>query len=284
MNQPPYDQRPQAYPPQGQAHRPAMPPGGNYQQPVTQQPSRQPQPPRKGRGLKTILFLMALMVVVGIVLQSTLFRVRTISVYGNVNLSKEDVIIQSGLSEGQNIFAINKAQVESRINANRYLKYQSLRREYPDAVTLVVYERVPCASLQSLGIQYTIDKTGMVLEQTEQLTPMEGLVVLTGVQVDQAVVGRSLILKNEKQLSAVENILYELETKGMLNEISELNVSDLDNLYLVSMDGFSIRLGAREQIGAKLISFSAVHKELLLQGYTGGTIDVSAPIYPTYIP
>ncbi|MBQ8537610.1 MAG: FtsQ-type POTRA domain-containing protein [Clostridia bacterium] len=290
MNQPPYSKPPQGYPTNGRQPgrvpvRQAAPKGSCSPPQAAGKPQvNPPPPPRKGRGLKTILGLMALLVVVGVILQSTLFRVRSINVYGNVNLSAEEIVVQSGLAQGQNIFAINKEQVEERINANRYLKYQSLRRDYPDTVTLVVYERVPCATLQSLGIQYTLDKTGMVLEQTEQLTPMEGLVVLTGVQVEQATVGRSLILKSEQQLTACQGVLYELETQGMLREISELNVSDLDNLYLVSLDGFSIRLGAYEQIRAKLISFSAVHDELLRQGYTGGTIDVSAPIYPTYIP
>ncbi|MBQ2700412.1 MAG: FtsQ-type POTRA domain-containing protein [Clostridia bacterium] len=279
MNHPPYPGGNQAYSPQTQG----QPPRDAGRPPQGPGPGQTP-PPRKGRGLKTILCLMALLVVIGVILHSTLFRVRQIQVYGNVNISAEEVVIQSGLAQGQNIFAIDKAQVERNINANRYLKYQSLRRDYPDMVTLVVYERVPCATFQSLGIQYVMDKTCMVLEQTEQLTPMTDRVVVTGVQVEQAALGRTLVLRDEEQLQVCQGILYELENQGMLTGISELNVSDLDNLYLVSMDGFSIRLGAYEQIGPKLISYTAVHKELVRQGYSGGTIDVSAPVYPTYIP
>lgn len=273
MNQPPYPTGQRAYHPQQQP--PVRPPQNGLTPPAR---------PHKGRGLKTLLGLMALLVVVGIVLHSTVFRVRSINVYGNVNLSADEVVIQSGLAEGQNIFAIDKEQVEKRINANRYLKFQSLRRDYPDTVTLVVYERVPCAAFQSLGIQYMMDKSCMILEQTEHLTPMDGMIVVTGVQVDQAVMGSTLKLRDEDQLTACQGILYELETKGLLGAMSELNVSDLGNLYLVSVDGFSIRLGAYEQIGAKLISCMAVHKELINRGYANGTIDVSAPVYPTYIP
>lgn len=264
---------PGAYPPQ------ARPQGPNPQ--GREQPAQQP---RKGRGLKTLFLLMALLVTVGIILQSTLFRVRSIQVYGNVNLSDEEVILQSGLASGQNIFAVNKEQVAQRIDQNRYLKFQSLRRDYPDTVTLVVYERLPCATLQSLGIQYTLDKTGRVLEETEHMTPMEGLVVVTGMRVEQAVVGREITSHTPEQLAVLKEVLYELDTKGMQQEISELNVSDLDNLYLVSVDGFSIRLGDSAQIGPKLISFQAVHEELLRMEKSGGTIDVSAPVYPTYIP
>jgi len=271
MNQQPYSQGQWPQPP----YNPVRPPQNGLTPPA---------PVKKGKGLKILLALMALLVAVGVVLHSTVFRVRSINIYGNVNLSAEEVVIQSGLAEGQNIFAIDKKMVEKNINANRYLKFQSLRRDYPDTVTLVVYERVPCAAFQSLGIQYTMDKTCMILEQTEYLTPMDGMIVVTGAQVDHALVGQTLALRDEDQLTACQGILYELETKGLMGAMSELNVSDLGNLYLVSVDGFSIRLGTYEQIGPKLISCMAVHKELVSRGYSGGTIDVSAPVYPTYIP
>ena len=174
--------------------------------------------------------------------------------------------------------------MEERINQNRYLKFQSLRRDYPDAITLVVYERVPCTSIKSLGVQYTLDKTGMVLEATQTLTPEKGLLVLTGMKVSKATVGRVIEPEDPRKLAVYETMIYELETKGMLSGISELNVSDLDNLYLVSVDGYSIRLGSTEQLSAKLISYTAVWEALKGMGKYGGTIDVSSPVYPTYIP
>lgn len=273
-------------PPRGQPGQPpGQPPAGGGAPPAQGQPAApQPEKPRRGKGLKTLIALALLLVIVGIVLHSTLFKIRYINVYGNVNLSQEEIVIQSGLAKDQNIFSVDKHQVEERINSNRYLKYQNLRRDYPDTITLVVYERVPCATFQTLGIQYTVDKTGMVLEQTEELTPVPGMIVMTGIKVEQAGVGRQLILKSEKQLKAMQEILYEIEMKGLDERISELNLSDLENLYLVTVDGFSVRLGPYEMIGPKLISLDAVHQELLRRELSGGTIDVSAPIYPTYIP
>jgi len=292
-----YPPQPAGYPPKRQ---PAMQDPGSARRPneglnepyYPPQEGRNPsgssmppvQPAKKGHGLKTVLMILALLVVVGVILHSTLFKVRTIAVYGNVNFTDEEIVLQSGMAVGQNILAVDKKQVEERINQNRYLKFQSLRRDYPDAITLVVYERVPCTSLKSLGVQYTLDKTGMVLEATQVLTPEEGLVVLTGMKVNKAVVGRTIEPEDARQLALYEEILYELESKGMLEGISELNVSDLDNLYLVSVDGYSIHLGSAEQIGAKLISYTAVREALIGMGKYGGTIDVSSPVYPTYIP
>ena len=91
------------YPPSQTSYPPQQ--GEGQRTPPVQRSA--PQTPPKGRGLQTVLMILALLVIVGVVLHSTLFRVRNISVYGNVNFTDEEVVLQSGMATGQNIFAVD---------------------------------------------------------------------------------------------------------------------------------------------------------------------------------
>ena len=48
--------------------------------------------------------------------------------------------------------------------------------------------------------------------------------------------------------------------------------------------GFSVRLGTSERLHAKLRSLLLTEAELVGRGYASGSIDVSSPEKPTYIP
>ena len=69
-----------------------------------------------------------------------------------------------------------------------------------------------------------------------------------------------------------------------ISQISELNLSDVDNLYLVSVDGFTVRLGDDANIQAKIGSMRAVFDYLRANSLSRGSVDVTDYVKPTYIP
>ena len=71
---------------------------------------------------------------------------------------------------------------------------------------------------------------------------------------------------------------------GAMDQILELDLSDMDNLFLVSTDGYSVRLGNSENLHAKLRAMLMTLDWLRQEGYGAGTVDVSVPVNPTYIP
>lgn len=227
--------------------------------------------------------MLLLIVIAGVVAQSTLFRLKHVVVSGCVNLTAQEVIERSGLFYGQNLLSINKETIEKSVNADRYLVFQDLTRDYrTGTVTLSVYERVPMCIMQTLGIQYTIDTMGYVLEQTEELSLIDGLIVLTGLKTNSCYLGQRVGALNPDQLRAYQSIMYELNLMDYADQISELNVLDLDNLYLVSKDGMAVRLGDASFMHGKILSLMTVREELEKMGKKNGTIDVSMPVYPVY--
>ena len=72
--------------------------------------------------------------------------------------------------------------------------------------------------------------------------------------------------------------------EGLSGDIRSVNLADQDNLLMELRSGHSVRLGSSDNLHAKLKSLKYTARELTGRTDTTGTIDVSDPENPTYIP
>ena len=247
-----------------------------------QNTNKRPHP--KGRGLWAVFCILFVLVGVGVILYSTIFRLKRVQVMGTSYRTPQEVVTQAGIAEGDNILLLDEKLIREKINADRYLVFQDMQRDYPDGLILKVQERVPRVNIQSMGVQYTLDVEGMVLEQTQSLQLSDGMIAVTGLDIASIATGRYMALRKEVQLSAYKKVMAELVLQETISHISELNLSNVDNLYLISVDGFTVRLGDVSDIQAKIGSMRAVLSYLHANNLSKGSIDVSDPVQPTYIP
>jgi cell division protein FtsQ len=231
-----------------------------------------------------VLLSLLVLLGVGVILHSTLFRLKQVQVVGISHRTPEEVVTLAGVAMGDNILLMDEEKIRDKINSDRYLVFQSMQRDYPDGLIIEVYERKPIANIQSMGMQYTLDGEGMVLEQTQMLQLEEGMVAVTGMQIVSSVLGQYITCQAAEQLSAYRQVMTELAAQGAASQISELNLQDMDNLYLISVDAFTIRLGDDTDMRAKIGAMRAVLEYLRQNGREKGSVDVSAPVNPTYIP
>lgn len=238
----------------------------------------------KGRGLWAVLCSLFVLVGVGIILHSTLFRLKRVQVVGSEYRTPQEVVMLAGVAQGDNILLLDRDKIRDNINKDRYLIFRDMQRDYPDGLIIQVYERIPRANIQSMGEQYTLDGEGMVLERSQTLQLTEGLTTVTGLQITSSTLGRYITCQKEEQLATYRKVMSELALQETISQISELNLANMDNLYLVSVDGFTIRLGNEGDMQAKIGAMRAVLDYLHQAGREKGSVDVSAPINPTYIP
>ena len=66
--------------------------------------------------------------------------------------------------------------------------------------------------------------------------------------------------------------------------LRELDMSSMDSIYLTTRDDFFVRLGSEDDLHAKLRAFLITREKVLQMGYAKGTIDVTDPGRPTYLP
>ena len=236
--------------------------------------------------LRWIVLILVVMAVVGGVVYGAVFRVREITVQGGITIAEQEIIRLSGVHQGMNTFAIDDDLVEKNIESNRYLSFVCVDKKLPDKVIIQVKERIPAAAVKYCGILYTVDNRGMVLEESESLeaASASSLIAVDGMYIHDCRVGQTLTLDNPEQMKTFTEILVELKVMSALNMVKELNLSDMDNLFVETEPGYAVRLGSAENMHAKLRSMLLTVNHLRREGYQGGTIDVSAPVNPTYIP
>ena len=238
------------------------------------------------RILRVLLALLLVIAAAAVVMRFTLFNVSEILVTGNKNLSAEEVIRVSGIRRGDSIFSVNEEKVRDRIQSDYRLKFDYVAKEMPGTVILSVREREPCCWLTYCGIMYVMDKNRMVLYESEN--PAErpaDLVEIKGLEVrSNTLVGQYINLGNETQQSVFTEMFLEMKVQGCIDRIADVDLSDTGSILLTTRDGYTVWLGDRSNIHAKIRSLLLVQDQLIMMEKQGGTINVNNPESPIYTP
>lgn len=239
---------------------------------------------RRGHpGALAVVTILAILVLIALVVGNNLFSVKRITVEGNVNISKDEIIALSGIAYESSMFSVDTKRVREGIGSNRYLVFEGLWRDLPDHIILRVSEQSPHASLTWMGLLLLLDSNCIVLEQTNKIDMMLDIPTITGMQIESGRVGFPIVASLAGQAEAVSAVLSALDRKGLARDISELNVASLDNLYLVTSDGMQVMLGNALELSEKLDIARAVLDRLRpVEDVRGGVLDVSTGVNGDY--
>ena len=257
-----------------------------YPQDVSSLPPA-PPPPRKRSGVITAVCSLILILAVAVLLNESLLRIHWVRVKGNSIVSWEETIKAAGLDKPVGYFTVSEKKIAEGINSNRYLIFERLEKQFPDTLTLYVKERLPVARVQEMGTNFLLADDGMVLERggsdkTNAL--LSDMVVVTGLKPKELRVGRTMAAGTANHMKAYLDIFQELELQGCLSQISELNITDPESIYLVTRDGYSAHLGDLSSLRAKIGTVRAVVAKLRDMGKSGGMLEASMPGEAIYTP
>ncbi|MEG0125857.1 MAG: FtsQ-type POTRA domain-containing protein [Clostridia bacterium] len=232
-----------------------------------------------------LLALLSVLTVTLVVVQATVFRLETVYIIGNKQLTAQQVVMASGLVSGRNIFSINEAEVEKALSSNHTIIFNGMQKEYPHTVYLYISERETVAVMQWLGIRYALDSGGIVMsEESTKNVRYEGLPIVTGFRVSNANVGQQLMVRSQKQMDAYCAIMSELALQRYADQITEINLADADNIYLITREGVTVRLGDAKYMQAKIGAVRTDMAYLRQLGKVSGILDVSIPEDAKYLP
>ncbi len=221
------------------------------------------------------------------------YRIDKIEVQGNQLLTADEVIAISGIKQGDNLLKLNEDDVVRRMTGEpgtqdqrRYIRQVSVEKELPHSVVLSVAERTPAACFLYNGNTYVIDNHGVILEKYRDAAGPEtaGLIRVTGFDVKSVIQGRPVGLRKTWQLPAFFELMIEIKAIGFTDQIERINLAGENEIYVTARDGYDVRIGPLTRIHAKLRAFDLVRAELQKMGNAGGTIDVTTPEEPRWLP
>lgn len=106
------------------------------------------------------------------------FRLETIAVNGHGILTKEAIIHSAAIVPGQNILAINLAQVRRNLLLNEWISEATVTRSLPSTITLTVKEYAPLAVVD-LGQRFLVNRDDRLFMYADDDAP-DFLPIITG--------------------------------------------------------------------------------------------------------
>lgn len=238
---------------------------------------------RSGALFKSLILLSALSIGI-VVAQKVVFRLETVYVIGNEQKTPQQVVTAAGLSRGRNMLAIEEADVAAALAKDYTIIFEGMQKEYPNTLYLYISERRVAAAMQCRGDLYTLDEDGMVMSLEGSAAAPSGIPMVTGFDVSNVYVGRILSVKESGQLEAYCRIMEELRLQLYADQVSEINLRDPENLYMVTVEGISVRLGDQSYMRAKIGSVRTCMGRLRQLGDISGALDVTIPETPKFMP
>ena len=174
-------------------HSMVPPSGGNGAPPqIPFEPSNEDNQPTISPRLTLAVQIISILVItvsIAFILKDTVFTINNVAVVGNTNIPNEIILSSAGINS-PNYFNINEEEIAKNIDINRYLKYLSMEKRFPNGLTIYVKERIPAACINYIGIMYILADDGVVLEKLQSAAilqvdwyPLQGLIYRTFVLV-----------------------------------------------------------------------------------------------------
>lgn len=231
---------------------------------------------KKRRKLKDgfVLFLLFVaLVCVGLVLSLTvLFNAETISCENSgVRYSDAQIIAAAGLEKGDNMFRMNTAFVEAKIEkALPYVGKAEIKRRLPDTIVVCV-EYTSASTAIKYGSGYVLlDDTGKVLE-TDVATPSDYVAEINGIEVQTAVAGEPVEFTDASYLGYLTLLIQDFRQSGF-TQITAYNFDESDNVTVEIDYKIDVVFGNVTQIEGKLEFGKEVIRQNLDSAKTGKVI------------
>ena len=205
---------------------------------------------------------------VGWLLKSPRFAVASVEVKGQSRLSREEIEAAAGIEPGSNIFTLDTREVVSRLEALPLVRHAAVIRSLPNRVAISVEERRPF-TLVHTGRLHWIDEQGIDLGPEARAVAL-GAPVISGLSAEdlapEAPSGRAAA-----GLSLLRLLLR--SDAGLLNSISEIDMSRAEGPVLYTVDGVEVRIG-KDDWEARLGRLLGVLGQLRASGETVTAIDL----------
>ncbi|MDR1329681.1 MAG: FtsQ-type POTRA domain-containing protein [Oscillospiraceae bacterium] len=206
---------------------------------------------------------------------SVFFRVENIEVTGTGRYTADEVIAASGIERGDNLFFIDSDAAARRIRgAMPYVSMVRIARRAPDTAVIEITESRAVAAVADGGSYWKIDAAGRVLERTD-FGGTAGLIRVSGFSPSSPKEGAVIEADEsyETQKGFLLDVLSAADVKGITEDVSNLDVTNISAITFIYKGSVSVNLGGGDNALFKLDKLISVLEEQ--ESGFRGRVDVS---------
>lgn len=214
-------------------------------------------PPKISRK-KFWLAVGAVVLLVLLLLNSSLFSLKHVELEGNERVSQEEILEDLELAMGTNLFRYMLSHWNAEPVVDPRLSAVDIYIQWPDTVKIVVDESMTIGYVYFQGTYLCIDRKGQVASSTNTLD--EDLPVIRGLEVGSFTLGESLDTSDSARYEAVVSVCTSLRKHELSTVVKEVNVLTLEDIVLYT-DKLDMHCGSMEDMEQKVNVIAALLKE-----------------------
>ncbi|HZJ83042.1 MAG TPA: FtsQ-type POTRA domain-containing protein [Clostridia bacterium] len=229
-----------------------------------------------------LIFVLLLALTGMVYIGTDSFQIKEIIVVGNEKHDVDDIIKKSGISYEDNMLKLDKKLAKQRIEMDPYLEVISISNKYPHDVIIEIKEREAIAIIPYLNSYFMIDKECYILEIAKEVGDIQ-YPLIQDLGIKNFLVGKKLVAEEQYKLNALMKVLESMYSLELESQVSEIIMSDSDDIYLMLTDGIQVRIGQAVDMDKKLLWLESQKIKDVCRGIVGGILDLSAASRPVVI-
>jgi len=191
-------------------------------------------------------------------------RVNHIAFEGQSRIAESQLVSRLGLPEGIDLPDVDLGAVAAAVLSHPWIERVTVRRSYPDALSIRVWERTPVAVVRTGGRELMVDAGGVVLGLPDP--DADALPRLTGIETKARNAG--------DRVDAARVALGARVARAWGEPGALVDVADPEDPLLLA-DGLRVRLGADGGYRWRLARLAALQPEIAaLAGRHGAEVDL----------
>ena len=220
---------------------------------------------RRKRIITVISLIIILLSILVLILFSGLFNIKKITVINNSKITTEEIIKNSTLAVGNNMFKTLNTTIRENIKKNPYIEDVKITKKLDGEIILDIKERTPTYMLQRENDYVYINNQGYILEISQ--TPLD-LPIIRGNKTRELTPGGRLEVDDLKKLDTVIQIMEAAKSNGINEIITTIDISDGNNFILeIPNENKTVQFGDGTDINVKILWIVAlVEKEKGIAG------------------
>lgn len=204
---------------------------------------------------------------------TVLFKISSIVVTGTSRYSLEDIIKESGISEGSNLFLINKDSAVKNLKEKLpYIGNVTISRKLPGTVEITVADAKIAGTIPYQGGYLVIDITGKAVEQLTDLPEYYPQII--GLNISDAQIGGEVTYTDNEQKIMFTELLKALD-ESEFDKITKIDVSDTYSLYAEYDNRITMNFGIATDLTYKAKFAKSIFDSGKIQTNEKGTLNLS---------
>ena len=205
---------------------------------------------RKKRMITSFIALSSALVITAVILCLTVFfPIAKITATGSKIYTSEEIVENSGVKIGDNIFSFGRKRASNTIKSNLpYIEKVEFSLKLPDMLKIKVFDAKPYYCVAYNGVYYKVSKSGWVLEKTSEKPEDVFEIKISDIKCK---VGTEIDFNDKKSYEMLKNVIALLEDNDF--KIDYVDVTNSVTIKAGVEGRFDVNFGTENSLENKIM-------------------------------